>query len=319
MIRLLQIALALLFVAFVVINSHPREAWQALRQVDEVMVVAAALLNIPVAMLATLRSGLIFQRLGHRIPLNVLVPTTVLGFVAGGLTPAASGELLRAGSLRDRAGVSLEDTVAVVVYERLLALYLMLVSAATLLGLHDLPLPGKILAGFGGLMLCALPWFLAVAILPRLPSRSETAPTGGPLRLVYFARGLIDQTGSLLRDAVLLARWSGVTILMFSLIAAQYWLLAASVADGISLPEAWLALAGSTLAGVLALIPLGLGVLDGTLATMLDRLGLTIEQGTIAALLVRAAVTLPLICGAFVCFAYLQRREASPRLSEPQR
>ena len=66
----------------------------------------------------------------------------------------------------------------------------------------------------------------------------------------------------------------------------------------------------STLAAVLTLLPLGLGVLDGSLSATLDRLGMTLEQGGIVALLVRAAVTLPLVLAAFACYVYLQRAQA---------
>src|SRR5688500_14397646 len=97
--RLLHLALATAVVAFVVLSSRPADIWTALRDFDPWFALLAILLNVPVAVLAPLRSALVFRRLGHHVPAGVLIPTTIVGFVAGGLTPGASGELLRAGPL----------------------------------------------------------------------------------------------------------------------------------------------------------------------------------------------------------------------------
>jgi uncharacterized membrane protein YbhN (UPF0104 family) len=98
---------------------------------------------------------------------------------------------------------------------------------------------------------------------------------------------------------------------MFAVISLQYWFLAKGVSGGISFVDAWQALGISTLAAVVTLIPLGLGILDSSLAAVLDRLGLTLEQGAAVAVLVRATVTLPLVLAAFACYLYLH--QTSPR------
>jgi len=66
---------------------------------------------------------------------------------------------------------------------------------------------------------------------------------------------------------------------------------------------------------VASLLPLGLGVLDGTLAAVLARLGATLDQGSIVAVSVRATVTLPLLLAAFVCYLYLQRSDATDQVA----
>ena len=63
----------------------------------------------------------------------------------------------------------------------------------------------------------------------------------------------------------------------------------------------------SQLVGIISLIPLGLGAVDGSLAALLERFGMTLEQGAAVALLARLTQTLPLIIAAFACYAWLVR------------
>jgi hypothetical protein len=243
---------------------------------------------------------------------GVLIPTTILGFVAGGVTPAATGGLLRVGALRDQAGVPPEQTVAVVLYERVLAMYLLGLTTAVIFIAGRAPLVVGVATGAGGLGLCFLPWLSATALWPFPASYSgEGRIAGAVSRIVEMAA----QIRFLLRDAVLLAQWSLVTIAMLLLIATQYWLVARGISGAISFDEAWLAFGLSTFAAVLSLIPLGLGVLDGSLAAALSRLGMTLEEGGAAALLVRGVTTVPLVIGAFACYVYLQRAIAPKKQS----
>jgi uncharacterized membrane protein YbhN (UPF0104 family) len=299
--RLLHVALAAGAVAFVVVRSDPAALREALSGTDLGLAALAAALNLPVALMASVRSGFVFRSLGHRVPPEVLLPTSVVGFVAGGLTPAAAGELLRTGALRGRAGVPVEESVVAVAYERVFALYLLALSAAVIFALDRLAAAAT--------LLFLLP-LLAARSLPRFPPPAEAGQGGALRRAARRAAALALRVRVLFEDAALHARWATLTLSMLLLIALQYWLLARGVAGGVSLPEAWLALGVSTVAAVLSLLPLGLGVLDGSLAATLDRLGLTLEQGGVVALLVRATVTLPLVALAFLSYVYLQRRAA---------
>lgn len=305
---LFNLTLALAVVAFFVIRADPDELWQVLRQTDYRLAGLAVMLNIPVVLLAPLRSSLVFRRLGYRVPANVLIPTTVLGFVAGGLTPAASGELLRAGALRSRAGVPLHATVATVVFERALSLYLIALSALVLFALPRLDRPLAVVVAVFGVALALLPWPVAVLSRRFIGDAGEASEAGSMVKSLWrrlVAMGL--QIRGLLETPRLLIEWSGVTVAMFAVIAAQYWLLARGVAGGVSYDEAWVALGISTVAAVVSLIPLGAGVLDASLAASLHRFGLTFEQGGAVAVLVRGTVTLPLVFGAFACYLFLQR------------
>src|SRR5438067_12868412 len=93
--RILQLVIATAVVAFLIVTAKPAEIWVTLKEVDLAKACAALLMNVPVILLASWRSALILRRMGHKVPLRVLVPTTLVGYVAGAVTPVASGELLR--------------------------------------------------------------------------------------------------------------------------------------------------------------------------------------------------------------------------------
>ncbi len=316
--RLLQLAAAGAVVAFVLLRSHPHEMWSALKGIDVLPALLALALNLPVLLLAPLRSGLVFRKLGHPVPAAILIPTTVLGFVAGGLTPAASGELLRAQALKTRAGVPFEAGVVAAIYERVLAMFLLALTTAVVFGVGNLQVAWAVALALTMAMLTVAPWVVATLAWRFLPGQSDAAGRGrfsAGLRAVLAAA---IEVRSLLADLPLLLRWSTVTVSMFAVIALQYWALARAVGGGVSYGDAWLAFGISTFAGVIALIPLGLGILDSSLAATLDRLGMTLEQGAVVAVLVRALVTLPLVLAAVASYLYLQRLEVAPAGSPSQ-
>jgi uncharacterized membrane protein YbhN (UPF0104 family) len=206
-----------------------------------------------------------------------------------------------------------------VVYERGLSAYLLALSAAVVFGVANLATPWSFVLVVLGGALCFVPWALAgvAASFAAWAERRTSLASAGP-SLLRNLLAMAAQLRLLLGEVALLLQLSLVTAAMFAVIALQYWLLARGVGGSISLSDAWLALGISTLAGIASLIPFGLGVLDGSLAAILDRLGMTLEQGGVVALLVRATVTLPLIVAAFVCYAYLQRSAAlGPEATQP--
>jgi uncharacterized protein (TIRG00374 family) len=305
--RYLNIVLAAAIVGLIVYRADPGQLWEVLRSTDFRLALAAALLNLPIALLAPVRSFLVFRHLGRAIPLDVLVPATVLGFVAGGLTPAAAGEILRAGPLRSRANVPVEETMAVIVFERVLSMYLLILSTCVLLGVVFLSAAWRLPVIIGGASLLVMPWVAGALFGQRLQEPDSVQGEGRAASLYRYVLGAAGQIRSLLAAPRLLVPWSLVTVAMFALTALQYWLLTKGVGEGITFEEAWMAFGISAFAAVISLLPFGIGVLDGSLAAILNRLGMTLEQGGVVVLLVRATVTLPLVLGAFACYFYLQR------------
>jgi uncharacterized protein (TIRG00374 family) len=230
-----------------------------------------------------------------------------MGYAAGAVTPAASGEVLRAIALRSKAGVPIEDGITLVVFERAWSLYLLGVTTAVFVALVSLPAILGVAAVVAGVALVFLPWLAATSVLPRLPEASRVT---GEARVAAVLRYLLDTAHRLravLADAVLLTATSLATLAIFLLSAVQYLLLARAVGGSLSFDEIYLGFGASQLAGILSLLPLGLGISDGSLAAILRRFDLTLEQGTAVAVLVRGAITLPLTLLGFACYAWLQR------------
>jgi uncharacterized protein (TIRG00374 family) len=271
-------------------------------------VALVVLLNIPFAVLFGARMQIALRALGHTLSARLVYPIAVLGNVAGAVTPASSGEVLRAGALTSRAGVPLRDAAALVIFERGVSLLYMTVGTVAVGAFFVLPAP----AAFA-VMIAAVALGLLPAALPllRAPAASDAAPDAAWLRRMSarLVRGL-DRAVDITRNPRTLATWSALTLAIYAVNTLQFWLLARSISTEISIPEAWVALGASQLVGIASLLPFGLGSSDWSLAALLRRFGMTIEQGAAVAVLVRGAATLPLLLMAFASYLYLARLPA---------
>src|SRR3972149_8643803 len=100
--RLATSLLAVPILALVLWRADPSELWRVLRHVDVGWLLLTVLLNLPIVAVASLRSLLILRRPGRPGLPRRLISSTVLGYVAGAVTPAGSGGLL--GAERPRGG-----------------------------------------------------------------------------------------------------------------------------------------------------------------------------------------------------------------------
>jgi len=304
--RLLQIPVVVGLFAVLLFRTDIGEMRDALRHVNPWLAAGVVALNGPIVLLFAARSHLVLRRMGHRVPADVLVPVMVLGNVVGSMTPASTGEVLRAAALRSHANVTARDGAALVLFERALSLYLMCLGTGAAVALLVLPLAGALAAVGAALFLLLLP-AAAPALLGLIPEpRADAA--GLAAEAARRLSRIAGQLRMLAADRLLLLTWSFATGLVFSLVSVQYWLVARSVADVIRPDQAWVGLGVSQLAGIASLMPLGLGAADGSLAAVLRRLGMTLEQGSAVAILVRATSTLPLLLLAGASYVYLARR-----------
>jgi uncharacterized protein (TIRG00374 family) len=272
---------------------------------DVALVAAAFALDVPIAVLFVLRSHFVLVRLGYRVEARVLVPAIILGNVAGSLTPASTGELLRATALRGHAKVPTADGVALVLFERGVSVYLMALTTGVAAAYVTLS-PGRALA----VAVASVPLLSAPAFAPLLLRRRSAASDATRRSLVARALGHVsdaaDRLSWIVEDRRLLAIWSLITALILTMSMLQVWLLARSISDVVDPAQAWVAFGGSQLAGIASLLPLGVGALDGSLAAILRKFGLTFEQGAGAAVLLRLIVTIPYGITAILCHLYLQ-------------
>jgi uncharacterized membrane protein YbhN (UPF0104 family) len=265
------------------------------------------LLNGPIFVLYAVRSDAVLIRLGHRVPMRLLLPASVVGSVAGSLTPVGSGDALRAVVLRSYAYVPARYGAVLVLYERTLSPYLMTVGTVVALAYLVLPLPVAVGIAVGAVPLLALP-IGAGYLLGRLEARSLWLALGSRSRRMENLHRIAIQLAGLFGDRALNARWCICTGGIFALVTLQTWLVVHSLVNLLTPLQAWVAFGLSQLAAIVSLLPLGVGAGDVSLAALLHHLGTTLNQGAGAAILLRGTVTLPLVIAAGASYFYLLRR-----------
>ncbi len=304
--RLLHASIAIALLALIVWKTGVGDVRRVLSDVDPRLLAAVVALNVPAALLFPVRSHFVLRRMGAQVPFRVLVPAAILGNVAGALTPASSGELLRTAVLRSHADLPVEDGLALVLYERALSVWMMAAGTAVVVSFIALDFAQAVAVTAVALLLAMLPaagpWLLDM--LPDAGDDDRPGLLASVLRRVQRVAGRLQL---LLGDRALLAGWSLLTAAIFAIATLQLWLLARSVSHAIRPEEAWTAYGASQLAGIASLLPLGLGAADGSVAALLRRMGTTFEQGTVVAILVRATMTLPLGLMAVASYLYLVR------------
>jgi uncharacterized protein (TIRG00374 family) len=261
---------------------------------------AVVALNLSVIGAWAIRSERLMAAVGHPISLLALVPIVSFANTINNLTPASSGEALRAVILRRRHGVPYGQSTAVILVERLWAIWIMAVSAgAAALGTIVPSPPALVIGGWAAA--------IAASFAPAVAYRLGFRPAAGLARLIDSPslNGRRHRLASLLRDVD--ANLAGIldapvvalgfvvsTGVVFVTTALQLWLILMALGHDISPLAAWAALGIATIAGVLSALPFGLGAADVVLTGLLVTLGVPAAAAGAAALLVRATVTLPL-------------------------
>jgi uncharacterized membrane protein YbhN (UPF0104 family) len=286
---------------------------EALGATDAIPLIIVIALNLALCALFAMRMNLVLLRLGHRLPADVVLASAVVGNVAGALTPASSGEVLRAAALRSHSDVSVDDAVALITFERGMSLCVLALGTLAAFSTTVLPAPVAVAACAGCGLALGVP-FLIAPLLDRLPFAADDSLVGRALNRV---RSTAAQLRLLLRSVRLAVPWIGITATIFAVSALQFWILARSLDDVVTPQEAWIAFGASQLAAIVTFVPLGIGPGDASLAAMLRRYGMSLESGTAVAILVRATSTLPLIVLAALSYLYLSRRTQPERPGVP--
>lgn len=315
---LLHLAVALGILGLVVWRANPWELGDEYHNFEPWPATGAVLLNIPILLLMTLRGQLILARLHYTVSFLELLPISTLGNVAGSLTPAAAGELLRAPFFKERHEIPYADGLAAVVYERGLSVLVLVAStgaAAAWMTLGAAAAAAVTVAS--GLLVLAGP-ALAAFVLSRLRLAGDAPAPAAGASLVGRARGLLGRPlGSLLvllRDPANSAVLGLLNLVIFSVFATQFWLVVEALGLDINGAEAWTAMGASFLAATFTFLPLGLGPMDATIAAVIGTTEHGFQSGAAAALLLRATATLPLGVAALTAYIFLvsaRRRKAA--------
>src|SRR5450759_5242546 len=80
----------------VILISRPTLIWEGMQEVELAPLIAALLLNVPIVLLRSVRAQVALRFLGHRISLRSMIPVQLVGQTSSTVTPAASGDYVRA-------------------------------------------------------------------------------------------------------------------------------------------------------------------------------------------------------------------------------
>ncbi len=306
------VPISAVLLAFVAWRSRIWEAGAVLGSPQPAPLVVAVLLNGAIAVLWAIRSSDLLGATGHPVGIGPLVPMTAFANTINNLTPGSAGEVFRAWLLRASHGVPYAAGSAVIVIERVVALGYMAASAAVIWFGYTLGIPAAVQLVL--LVLVAASPGIVYALGIRPAGAFGRLPLGGlvgPERWVRAGSVLsrVDGTiaGLLTRPRHLVV-FALTTALIFTCYTAQLCLVAASVGITLDPLAAWGALGLATIAGVLSLLPFGLGATDVVMAALLVAVGVPASAAGPITFGYRLVATLPLGIMGTLSYAWLSVR-----------
>ena len=287
--------------ALLIWQTRPWEAAALAGRLSPGLLVLAVAVNAFVIAAWAIRSAVLMRAVGYPMPVRRLVPIVAFANTINNLTPASSGEVLRAIILKRRYDVPYERSTTIILTERFWALLIMLATALA-------ASVGTIFAG--GPILVTLAWVAAAAVIvapnaayavgirPGRIAERIAGPTGaqsGRLRSVAARIAAVDELlKMILTDPRQAASFIASTLAIFAFFASQLWLVLAALGIQLPLLGAWAALGLSIVAGVISALPFGLGAADVVLVLLLGAQGVAATDAGAAVLLLRLTATLPL-------------------------
>ena len=308
---MLATLLGLALAVVVIWVSHPDRIWSSLQQVDPVPLLFALLLNVPIVVLRAYRAQLIVGRLNFRVPMRAMLPIQLVGQTSSSLTPAASGDYVRAYLWRQSNQVPLRVGAAVVTFERVFSLFLLVAVSVLLILLPRHGVAGWIGVGVGLLLATFAP--LLFEMLPATFERWVTARLARGRFLGRFAEGaqvMLEQFRVLMRAPVLLATTSVVTLVIFVAGGVQIWLVLNALDRLVPITQAVAASTTSQVAGIISTLPFGIGSQDAILVTVFAGYGVTVSLAATLAVLLRAVTTLPQGLAGLAGYMLVEKPEA---------
>jgi uncharacterized membrane protein YbhN (UPF0104 family) len=227
------------------------------------------------------------------------------------LTPGSAGELARLYLLRAHHGVDYATGGAVILIERVVAIGYLGGSAfiAWIAVRQGIPAP-IVVAAAGALVIVPgaayrlglrpIAWFIAYP-LRRLGGGRWPGAIAGLLAAEH-------RIGRLLTDPASLGRFALVSAMIFAVATIQLTLVAAAFGAVLEPLAAWGALGLSIIAGVISLLPFGLGVADLALVTLLGALGIDPPTAAAITFTYRLVSTLPTALLGVASYAWLSAR-----------
>jgi len=297
--------------AVVIAISHPDRVWGSLQQAGLMPLLGALVLNVPVIWLRAYRAQVIVSHLQYRVPMRSMLPIQLFGQTSSTITPAASGDFVRAYMWRSSHGVPLRVGAAVVTFERLYSLFLLAAVSVLLIVLPRHGVAGWVGVAAGLVLATGAP--LMLEMMPKTFERWVLAKLERGRLLARFAEGatvMVDQLRTIMKAPVLLAWTSGLTLMNFIVMGAQLWLVMLALEHQVPITQAVAANSTSQVAGILSTLPFGIGSQDAILVTVFAGYGVTVALAASAAVLLRAVTTIPQALAGLVAYLTIQKSAA---------
>jgi glycosyltransferase 2 family protein len=317
------ISLALL--ALIAWRARPWELGDRLDATDVRPILAALALNVVIVVAWAARSAGLLAAAGRPVPIAPLIPMTAFANTINNVTPGSVGELARLYLLRAHHDVPYAVGGAVVLIERLVAIAYLGASAAIVWAGWSFDWPPALTVLLLAIAI-ALP-----SVFYRLGGRPSALVRALPLgRVLGTARwstteraiGRLDDTvASLLSHPGRALAFAGWTAIVFASYTAQLMLVATAVGRDLDPAVAWGALGLGIVAGVLSLLPFGLGSTDLVVAGLMSVSGVPTDEAVAIVFGYRLVSTLPLGLLGVASYAFLSaglpdgRAEAAARVA----
>lgn len=295
----------------VIAISHPDRIWASLQQADLMPLLGSLALNVPIVWLRALRAQVVVRHLDHRVPMRSMLPIQLVGQASSTITPAASGDYVRAYLWRSSNDVPVRDGAAVVTFERLYSLFLLVAVSLLLIVFPRRGVIGWVIVAIGLGLATFAP--LLFELMPTTLERWALTRLARGRFMGRFAEGatvMVDQFRSLMKAPALLAWTSALTLANFILMGAQLWLVMLSLAHRVPITQAVAANSTSQVAGIISTLPFGIGSQDAILVTVFAGYGVTIALAASAAVLLRATTTVPLALAGLAAYLLVEKPEA---------
>jgi uncharacterized protein (TIRG00374 family) len=290
-------------------RSRAWELGDRLGTADWRLLAVAVALNVVVVVAWAVRSAGLLAGAGSPVAVAPLVPMTAFANTINNLTPGSVGELVRLFLLRAHHGVSYTTGGAVVIVERLVAIADLGASAAILWAAWWLDLPPVVtaLAVIVALALPSVVYGTGLRPIGRIGGLPLTRALGAE-RWTAAGRALArldEAVARLMTDVFRAAEFAGWSAVIFAAYTVQLLLVGAAIGRELDPAAAWGALGLGIVAGVVSLLPFGLGSTDLVVVGLLSVTGVPAADGVAIVFGYRVVSTVPLGLLGVISYAQL--------------
>jgi uncharacterized protein (TIRG00374 family) len=225
----LGVLISIVFIWLALRGLRFDDFWTAIKQANYAWIIPGILIYFVGVLVRSWRWQYLLNPI-KKIPMRVMFPTTIIGYMGNNIYPARAGEVLRAVILKRKEGVAISASLATIIIERIFDgvvmlgfVFINLPELATLTGSSGFMGNIQQVALIGtGVFLGALAIFLLAAMFPK---RSETIGAWFIERLIpkKYQKGILGLMFSFLEGLASLR--SPINILMIFITTILIWLL----------------------------------------------------------------------------------------------